>query len=707
MLDQAQRILKDVFGYDAFRGNQGAIIERVGSGGDALVLMPTGGGKSLCYQVPALLREGLAVVVSPLIALMDDQVATLDELGVSAVALNSTLSADEQRDIAERIRRGEIKMLYLAPERLVQPRMLAFLQRLEMALFAIDEAHCVSQWGHDFRPEYMQLGQLAELFPNVPRIALTATADKRTREEIVQRLHLENAERFLSSFDRPNIFYRIVPKEQPRKQLLGFLAERRGDAGIVYCMSRKKVDDLAAFLTEQGFPALPYHAGLPNELRAYHQKRFLNEEGLIMVATIAFGMGIDKPNVRFVAHLDLPKSLEAYYQETGRAGRDGLPADAWMAYGLQDVIFLKQMLNNSEGDERHKRVEQHKLDAMLALCEETRCRRQALLAYFDEELPKPCGHCDNCVDGVQTWDATEPARQALSAIYRSGQRYGVGHLVDVLLGRDNDKVRGLGHQHLSVFGVGKALSEGEWRSLFRQLVARGLADVDLEGFGGLRLSDSCRPLLRGEVTLELRRDLSSKAPKPASSAASQLVRSEERETWEALRTLRRKLAEEHSVPPYVIFPDATLLEMLRSQPASLADMARISGVGARKLERYGQAFLEVLQGTVEVVRSPADLRHELVTLARAGMTPAQIARQLDCSEKNVYTLLAEAIGKQQLSLEQALDLPEDLLGEIQEAFLDGEGELPPVADVAPLFAGRVPEQVLYCVRAALQAEFEL
>ncbi|MBA1225589.1 DNA helicase RecQ [Stutzerimonas stutzeri] len=707
MLDQAQRILKDVFGYDAFRGNQGAIIERVGSGGDALVLMPTGGGKSLCYQVPALLREGLAVVVSPLIALMDDQVATLDELGVSAVALNSTLSADEQRDIAERIRRGEIKMLYLAPERLVQPRMLAFLQRLEIALFAIDEAHCVSQWGHDFRPEYMQLGQLAELFPNVPRIALTATADKRTREEIVQRLHLENAERFLSSFDRPNIFYRIVPKEQPRKQLLGFLAERRGDAGIVYCMSRKKVDDLAAFLTEQGFPALPYHAGLPNELRAYHQKRFLNEEGLIMVATIAFGMGIDKPNVRFVAHLDLPKSLEAYYQETGRAGRDGLPADAWMAYGLQDVIFLKQMLNNSEGDERHKRVEQHKLDAMLALCEETRCRRQALLAYFDEELPKPCGHCDNCVDGVQTWDATEPARQALSAIYRSGQRYGVGHLVDVLLGRDNDKVRGLGHQHLSVFGVGKALSEGEWRSLFRQLVARGLADVDLEGFGGLRLSDSCRPLLRGEVTLELRRDLSSKAPKPASSAASQLVRSEERETWEALRTLRRKLAEEHSVPPYVIFPDATLLEMLRSQPASLADMARISGVGARKLERYGQAFLEVLQGTVEVVRSPADLRHELVTLARAGMTPAQIARQLDCSEKNVYTLLAEAIGKQQLSLEQALDLPEDLLGEIQEAFLDGEGELPPVADVAPLFAGRVPEQVLFCVRAALQAEFEL
>lgn len=707
MLDQAQRILKDVFGYDAFRGNQSAIIEQVASGGDALVLMPTGGGKSLCFQVPGLLREGLTVVVSPLIALMDDQVATLDELGIAAVALNSTLSPEEQRDIADRLRRNEVKMLYLAPERLVQPRMLAFLQRLEIGLFAIDEAHCVSQWGHDFRPEYLQLGQLAEFFPTVPRIALTATADKRTREEIVQRLKLENAERFLSSFDRPNIFYRIVPKDQPRKQLLGFLAERRGDAGIVYCLSRKKVEEMAAFLSEQGFPALPYHAGLPNDLRAFNQKRFLNEEGLIMVATIAFGMGIDKPNVRFVAHLDLPKSLEAYYQETGRAGRDGLPADAWMAYGLQDVIFLKQMLNNSEGDERHKRVEQHKLDAMLALCEETRCRRQALLAYFDEVLAEPCGHCDNCVDEVQTWDATEPARQALSAIYRSGQRYGVGHLVDVLLGRDNEKVRSLGHQHLSVFGVGKGLAEGEWRSLFRQLVARGLADVDLDGFGGLRLSDSCRPLLRGEVTLELRREIASKTAKPAGSAASQLVRSEERETWEALRTLRRKLAEEHGVPPYVIFPDATLLEMLRSQPATLGDMARISGVGARKLERYGQAFLDVLQGSAAAARSPADLRHELITLARAGMTPSQIARQLDCSEKNVYTMLAEAIGQQLLSLEQALDLPEDLLGEIQDAFLDAEGELPSVASVAQLFAGRVPEAVLFCVRASLEAEFDL
>ena len=712
MLEQAQRVLKDVFGYDSFRGRQGAIIERVARGGDALVLMPTGGGKSLCYQVPALLREGLTIVVSPLIALMEDQVATLDELGVPAAALNSTLDAEQQRELAVRLRQGEIKLLYLAPERLVQPRMLSFLQQLNVALFAIDEAHCVSQWGHDFRPEYLQLGQLAELFPDVPRIALTATADKRTREEIVNRLALHDAERFLSSFDRPNIFYRIVPKEQPRKQLLAFLGEHKGDAGIVYCLSRKKVDEVAAQLVEQGFPALPYHAGLPAELRAFHQKRFLNEEGLIMVATIAFGMGIDKPNVRYVAHLDLPKSLEAYYQETGRGGRDGLPADAWMAYGLQDVLMLKQMMQNSEGDERHKRVEQHKLDAMLALCEETRCRRQALLAYFDEDLPQPCGHCDNCVDGVQTWDATEPARQALSAIYRTGQRYGVGHLVDVLLGRDNEKVRASGHERLAVFGVGKGRAEGEWRSLYRQLVARGLADIDLEGYGGLRLTDACRPLLRGEVTLELRRDLKPQVTARSSggSPASQLVRGEEREQWEALRALRRRLAEEHGVPPYVIFPDSTLLEMLRSQPTTLAEMGRVSGVGARKLERYGDAFLEVLGGTQSSTAAPApvvDLRHELVSLARAGMTPAQIAGQLKCSEKNVYTLLAEAIGAQQLSLEQALDLPFELLSEIQDSFLDGEGELPPVSEIAPLFQGRVPEGVLYCVRAALQSEFEL
>ncbi|PAU86445.1 DNA helicase RecQ [Pseudomonas sp. WN033] len=708
MREQALQRLREVFGYSQFRGQQSDIIDQVAQGGDALVLMPTGGGKSLCYQIPGLLRSGLTVVVSPLIALMDDQVATLNELGLRAAALNSTLDEQAQREIADSMRRGELEFLYLAPERLVKPRTLAFLQSLEIALFAIDEAHCVSQWGHDFRPEYLQLGVLAEQFPGVPRIALTATADERTRQEMIQRLKLEQARCFVSGFDRPNIFYRIVPKDRPRQQLQQFLAQHRGNAGIVYCMSRKKVEDTAQWLSEQGWPALPYHAGLSAELRSHHQKRFLNEEGLIMVATIAFGMGIDKSNVRFVAHLDLPKSVEAYYQETGRAGRDGLPADAWMAYGLQDVLMLNQIMANSEGDERHKRIERHKLDAMLALCELTSCRRQTLLGYFDETLAEPCGHCDNCLEPVSTWDGSEAARMALSTAYRSGQRYGVGHLIDILLGRDNDKIRSAGHQHLSTYGIGKQLSEADWRSVFRQLIARGLMDIDLDGYGGLRLNDSCRPLLRGEQGLALRRDPSRSAPLPGRSSDRPVIADADRELWEQLRALRKRLAEAHGVPPYVIFPDSTLVDMLRQRPATLQDMALVSGVGAHKLERYGAEFLQVLlegQGCDPAAERAQGSAREAVALALAGMGTEQIARQLGQPAKQIWMQLAQAISLRQLALEQVLDLPAEQIERLQDAFLnDGGDELPGVRTLARQLDEPVDEGILHCIRAALELE---
>ena len=708
MREQALQKLRDVFGYGEFRGHQADIIDQVANGGDALVLMPTGGGKSLCYQIPGLLRPGLTVVVSPLIALMDDQVATLNALGLRAAALNSTLDDQARRDIAGWLRQGELDFLYLAPERLLQPRTLQFLQSLNINLFAIDEAHCVSQWGHDFRPEYLQLGQLAELFPGVPRMALTATADERTREEIAQRLKLEQAGRFISGFDRPNIFYRIVPKDRPRQQLLAFLKDQRGNAGIVYCLSRKKVEDTAQWLSEQGWPALPYHAGLSAELRATHQRRFLNEEGLIMVATIAFGMGIDKSNVRFVAHLDLPKSIEAYYQETGRAGRDGLPADAWMAYGLQDVLLLNQFLANSDGDERHKRIERHKLDAMLALCELTGCRRQSLLGYFGETLEQPCGHCDNCVEPAATWDGSEAARMALSTVYRSGQRYGVGHLTDILLGRDNEKIRSAGHQHLSTYGIGKQLSEQEWRSVFRQLIARGLVEIDLDGFGGLRLSETCRPLLRGEESLALRKDIARTASLPTRKGDKPVIAEADRELWEQLRALRKRLAEAQGVPPYVVFADSTLVDMLRQRPATLQDMSLVSGIGAHKLERYGADFLQVMLADGDPVAAAAPVVHEaqeVQALALAGMEPQHIAQQTRMPIKQVYQKLAQAISTGQLELHHAVDLPPGQLERIQDLFLnDAEDDLPSVRAVGQELDEPVDEGVLHCIRAALVLE---
>jgi len=596
-MNSALDVLQQVFGYDSFRPPQAEIIDTLIDGGDALVLMPTGGGKSLCYQVPSLVREGCGVVISPLIALMQDQVSALHELGVRAAYLNSTLSWDEVRAIEERLLRGELDLLYLAPERLKQDRTVNLLRRAPIALFAIDEAHCVSQWGHDFRADYLELWMLHEVFPEVPRIALTATADVRTRREIIERLQLQHARQFIAGFDRPNICYRIELKDSPRQQLLEFLREEHPeDAGIVYCLSRQKTEEIASWLDGEGFTALPYHAGLSADQRAANQSRFLREEGVIVVATIAFGMGIDKPDVRFVAHLDMPKTIEAYYQETGRAGRDGQPADALLLYGLQDVLKLRQMLAQSQGSEEFKRVEQHRMDAMLGLCELTTCRREALLRYFGETLAGPCGNCDTCLEPVKTWDATEAARLALSAVYRTGQRFGVNHLIEVLRGSESDKIFQYDHHHLSVYGKGKHIGANEWRSVFRQLVVRHYLSVDLDGYGALRLEESCRPLLRGEEKLRLRSDIGrgsgggAERRRPAA-----LPEDLDLNLWNALRGLRQKLAEQYKVPPYVICHNATLEELCRRRPRNLREFGLISGIGASKQERYGPAFVELLR----------------------------------------------------------------------------------------------------------------
>jgi len=595
----AEGILQAVFGYASFRGRQREIIETVSGGRDALVLMPTGGGKSLCYQIPALLRPGVAVVVSPLIALMQDQVEALRHNGVRAAALNSGLDPAERRATERALDDGELDLVYVAPERLLAEGFLERLARLRVALFAIDEAHCVSQWGHDFRPEYLQLGVLGERFPEVPRIALTATADERTREEIHRRLLPAGAPVFVASFDRPNLTYRVGLKDRGRDQLLRFIRDRhRGDSGIVYCMSRKATEQIADFLCSHDIPAVPYHAGLDAGTRRRHQERFLREDGLVVVATVAFGMGIDKPDVRFVAHLDLPKTLEAYYQETGRAGRDELPADAWLIYGLQDIYRLRQMIAASEAPEAHKRLERQRLEALLGYCEATGCRRPVLLGHFGEHHPGGCGRCDNCEQPPQTWDATEAARKALSCVYRTGQRFGAAHVVDVLLGRGSERIQRLGHDRLSTFGIGTEHDRSTWQSVLRQLLAGGYLEADPEGHGGLRLAPGCRALLRGETRLELRRDLA--GGRRRRGAAGTRARPEDiavdPAAWTALRATRRALAEAEGVPPYVIFHDATLLAMIDQRPRSRAEFAELPGVGEHKLERYADAFLETLAG---------------------------------------------------------------------------------------------------------------
>ena len=603
MSQKALEILNSLYGYDSFRGHQAEIIETVSAGNNALVLMPTGGGKSLCYQIPSLVRDGVGVIITPLIALMQDQVDAMQQLGVKAAFLNSILSHSEQNTIEQQLRAGQLDLLYIAPERLIQPYTQELLANCKLALFAIDEAHCVSQWGHDFRADYLSLSLLQERFPSIPRIALTATADVRTRKEIVERLSLTDARALKSGFDRPNIRYAIANKTTAKKQLLDFLKQRQNEAGIVYCLSRKKVEDTAAWLTQQGFTALPYHAGLPAQLRQTHQKRFLRDDGVIIVATIAFGMGIDKPDVRFVAHLDLPKSIEAYYQETGRAGRDGQPADAWMVFGLQDVVRLQQMAQESDGSEQFKRAERHKLDAMLGLCEVTSCRRKVLLNYFADNAPDQCGNCDNCQIPPQTWDATEAAQKLLSCVYRTGQRFGAMHMMDVLQGKETDKVMQHGHQQQSTFGLGKNIHEAQWRSLIRQLVVRGLLRVDIEGYSALQLTDQCRPVLKGEQSLFLRiEEIKAPTAKKAGSKSARKAQilPEDQELWDELRECRKMLAEESNVPPYVIFHDATLKEMLDTMPTSEAEMLRINGVGESKLEKYGDDFMHILRRHAEV-----------------------------------------------------------------------------------------------------------
>ena len=600
-------LLRRVFGHREFHGAQREIVEHVVAGGDALVLMPTGGGKSLCYQLPALLRPGTAIVVSPLIALMQDQVAALTQLGVRAEFLNSTLDLATARAVEGALLAGELDLLYVAPERLTTPRCLELLDRSRVALFAIDEAHCVSQWGHDFRPEYLQLNVLHERYPDVPRIALTATADPQTRREIIERLALQDARVFVSSFDRPNIRYTITDKRDARTQLLDFIrGEHPGDAGIVYCLSRRRVDETAQWLQAQGVTALAYHAGLDAATRSERQARFQREDGVVMVATIAFGMGIDKPDVRFVAHLDLPKSIEGYYQETGRAGRDGQPADAWMVYGLGDVVQQRRMIEASEAGDEHKRVASAKLDALLGLCETAQCRRVRLLAYFGEDSA-PCGNCDTCLSPPETWDATVAAQKALSAIYRTGQRFGAVHLIDVLRGKDTERVQRWDHQQLGVFGIGSDLDEAAWRDVFRQLVALGLAHVDHAAYGALRLMPASRPVLKGEQPVEMRRT----APRvrrtrkartvvaggDGASMAAAPDAAGEAGRYARLKAWRLAEARRQAVPAYVILHDATLAEIARQRPRDVAALAEIPGIGARKLERYGASLLEVLGDT--------------------------------------------------------------------------------------------------------------
>ncbi len=704
MDDAALNYLRNTFGYSDFRLQQGEIIQTLVDGGDAVVLMPTGGGKSLCYQIPSLVRQGTGIIISPLIALMHDQVIALRQLGINAAYLNSTLDARTARQTEQDLISGKLDMLYVAPERLKTGSFLNLLAQTEISLFAIDEAHCVSQWGHDFRPDYIQLSLLHEKFPDIPRIALTATADEKTRSEIKYRLALKQANEYISSFDRPNICYRITEAQGNAKTaLLRFIHnEHENDCGIVYCLSRRKVEATAQWLSEKGFTALPYHAGLSSAIREQNQQRFLNEDAVIIVATIAFGMGIDKPDVRFVAHLNLPKSMEAYYQETGRAGRDGLPADAWMSFGLQDVITLKQMMATSTAEEQYKRIEHHKLEAMLGFTEITACRRQALLNYFDEELKQPCGNCDNCLTPAETWDASVAAQKALSCVHRTGQRFGVSYLADVLTGKDNERIKQFGHNQLSVYGIGTEYDTKQWRNIYRQLISRNLLAVDVEGHGSLHLTEACRAVLRGDETLLLRKESRRAKTSRKGRKSYNTDKASNNALWEALRACRKKIADENNVPPFVIFHDATLSEMMELQPANNEQFLQLNGVGESKLEKYAAAFLKVISEHINNEKQDVtDTVSESLLLFRSGLNVDAIASQRNIKTTTVYSHLASCIEQGELKLNEVIDLNQQEINIIHETLLsvdDGNRKLKPAYDALD---GMFDYHTLRCVQAAL------
>jgi ATP-dependent DNA helicase RecQ len=705
--ERASHLLQNTYGYQQFRLNQADIIRSLLDNQDVMALMPTGGGKSLCYQIPSLVREGTGVVISPLIALMQDQVYALQQLGVNAAFLNSTLTYQEMAEVERSMLRGDVDIIYIAPERLMTEHMLSLLDQTTIALFAIDEAHCVSQWGHDFRKEYQQLSILHERYPGIPRIALTATADKRTRAEILQQLNLQNAAVYVNSFDRPNIRYSINDGQNQREQLWRFIqGEHPQDAGIVYCLSRKKVEAVADWLTDKGRIALPYHAGLPDDVRREHQQRFLREEGLIIVATIAFGMGIDKPDVRFVAHLNLPKSIEAYYQETGRAGRDGEPASAWMNYGLQDVITLRQWIQEADATDHYKRITNGKLDAMLGLCELTRCRRQSILGYFDEQMEKPCGNCDNCIEPPQTWDATIAGQKVLSCIYRTGQRFGAGYIIDVLTGKEDERIQRNRHDQLTTFNIGNELSIAEWRSVIRQLIAQSYIDSDLEGHGSLKLTEKSRPLLRGETRIELRKIVKKEKHKIKAESQTGKLRPWDETLYEALRELRRKIANEQGVPAYVIFHDKTLQDMAHLRPDNPERMRYINGVGEQKLKRYGQAFIDAIKAhplPALLRNSLNDTTNETLYLFSQDKDAESIASERGLKTSTIYGHLADAIAAGLIDAREVLPLDDTQFSEIVNAIelsdIHSTGSLKPVFEA---LEENYDYGILKCVLATLE-----